>query len=545
MWEARNKLQQPDVILDPDIQTYIAKYLGHNGNTTEMISMLAENYNGRLHQIDAFNVILQKLGVGVQYSFESFITRKLIESFNPSIVDSIYETETTKEWIDKLVTSRFWASFIVELSRRFPSSRFVMEALNKLCVTSPWWVTYLPPRRVEHDSYSRVIAEKLREIQGCTSVNDEQVVDLFKIAATDDLTLVDFILRLDFTRDMAILHGLQDFLIDNEHMRNLFWACVLKLSDYNASDIQYIEYTGPASEYVIEKLHDMTHSNPFIADVAVRKLMGFALVEGNEGFAEGIIQKLMETAGETEADPKFVVRAAKYWRTWDIRVMNERSTILYALKLRFFAVSILPYLNKRVNSGGFYAGNILPPSAEGEFLIEIAYQHPDLLPSVFKVIETAVKTNKKIVGSALDNLLIDLYTIGMTLFKLGCSIEFVRLLGADTPREHNFSKRKKLMEIMRIVEPPYSCEFMHEMIIVLTKPAIRALFFPDKSNVETTASYKQPLEVLIKFCSQMNNDPGTETSEEDAQKYASLCAQARDKLLLVKGTTQRPLDTYF
>ena len=74
MWEARDKLQQPDVIMNPNVQSYIEKFIAHNGNQS------------------AYGSILKKMGFNVLGDFESFITRKLIQSFTPSIVDTLCHT---------------------------------------------------------------------------------------------------------------------------------------------------------------------------------------------------------------------------------------------------------------------------------------------------------------------------------------------------------------------------------------------------------------------------------------------------------------------
>ena len=95
MWETRDKLQQPDVIVNPNVQSYIENFIAHNGNQSEMIAILADNYQVRLHQIDAYDSILKKMGFNVLGDFESFITKKVMQSFNPSIVDTIFRTETS------------------------------------------------------------------------------------------------------------------------------------------------------------------------------------------------------------------------------------------------------------------------------------------------------------------------------------------------------------------------------------------------------------------------------------------------------------------
>lgn len=102
------------------------------------------------------------------------------------------------------------------------------------------------------------------------------------------------------------------------------------------------------------------------------------------------------------------------------------------------------------------------------------------------------------------------------------------------------------MEIIRIVQPPYSEEFLSEMLKTLTKPSVRELFFPDKANPEAHYTYKQPLEVLIKFCSQINDAPGAEVKNPDEeQKYKLLCSDARDALCRIKGHAQRSIVSYF
>ena len=545
MCEARSRLAKPDAIMHPDIQSHIDEYLATDGNTGRMIALLAEGYHGRVHQIDALGHILQKMGVNFMEELESFILRKVVHGFNPGIADSSFESRGAPDWVSGLAGSRFWATIVVELSRRYPTCKFLCHCLNEVCRVNPRFVKFLPPFRIGYESFAHVLRDRCRDAMLCSSPDDKSVMELIQILTTDDRTLAEAAMLLDQERDISLIHAIEKFLTDRPEMNRLFRSFLLRKDGVDPEAISFL-MTPDSLETEFEPTRDLQslagHSL-YVLDVAVKKLMRIALTETDQQKVADVMQCILDATG-CDGDPQILAKAAECWRIRKYSDSSEQSMIIYAVKRRFFATAILPALDQMVSSNSYFGLGVSPPSCESRILQEIAYQHEDLVPYVFGILERALSSEKKLVGGALGFLFEDLYALGYYLFCLGHSIEFIRLLSKKTREAHNFQKKAVLVKIMRTVLPPFSRQFLTEMLNCLTTPHVKALFFPRGQNPSGVA-YVTGLEVIVKFCGQINENDETRTSPSEAHKYEQLRNHARELIYLSKQYKQPSLEAYW
>ena len=541
MCEARSRLAKPDAIMHPDIQSHIDEYLATDGNTGRMIALLSEGYQGRLHQIDALGHILQKMGVNFMDELESYILRKVVHSFNPGMADSAFELRGAPDWVSGLAGSRFWATIVVELSRRYPTCKFLCHCLNEVCRVNPRFVKFLPPFRIGYESFVHVLRDRCRDAMLCSSPDDKSVIELIQILTTDDRTLAEAAMILDQERDISLIHGIEKFLTDRPEMSRLFRSFLLQKDGVDPEIISFLMSPDVEFESIMD-LESLAGHSLYVLDMAVKKMMHIALTETDRRKVADVMQWILDATG-CEGDPQILAKAAECWRNHKYFDSADLSIVIYAVKRRFFATAILPALDQMVSSNSYFGLGVSPPSCESIILQEIAYQYEDLVPYVFGIVERALFCEKKLVGGALGFLLEDLYNLGYYLFCLGSSIEFIRLLSKQTPEVQNFQKKAVLIKIMRSVSPPFSRQFLTEMLNCLTTPHVKRLFFPRGQNASGVA-YVTGLEVIAKFCGQLNESDDTRTSPSEAHKYEELRNHAREVIYQSKQYKQPSLEAY-
>jgi hypothetical protein len=211
------------------------------------------------------------------------------------------------------------------------------------------------------------------------------------------------------------------------------------------------------------------------------------------------------------------------------------------VQTRFFAIALLPILDRQLKSDEYFSQWEALPSPERLIMSEIAYNHRDLIPHLFKLASDAIKHIP--ITRSVDNALLDLYEICFYLFRLGHHLEFLELIGTPTPANDQYLKRKFLVTIMSTVKPPFSKEFLRQMLECLLRPPIKSLFFPDKQKV-LPAMLISALDTVARFTEQINRNEATRTYESDAAKFDELRREARRAVEIAKGVSQRTILSY-
>jgi hypothetical protein len=171
-------------------------------------------------------------------------------------------------------------------------------------------------------------------------------------------------------------------------------------------------------------------------------------------------------------------------------------------------------------------------------LCEIAFHHETLIPDVFKVASWCILQAQLSEQQARDDVLQDCWDICYYLSLLNdnpTKLDFVRLLGTETPFNDDHLKRKFLIYLMRNACPPFTQEFLTEMLACLSKPIVRKLFFPERGH-PLPAVFQSGLEMICRFTEQLNRDYATSTYAKDVKPYDELRREARQRLDAAKGS---------
>jgi hypothetical protein len=264
------------------------------------------------------------------------------------------------------------------------------------------------------------------------------------------------------------------------------------------------------------------------------------LFDRDPEYVRAIVSVLVEIT-QCVCNIDFVVAAVQFVNTWDLGTQNHLSIVLAAVETRFFVTGLMPILSRQVHSADFFKTMDTPPSAERQILCEIAYRHEDLIPVVFEMAADAIMHCPR--ACSIDDALLDLYEICFYLFRLGQHLEFLQLIATPTPSNDQYLKRKFLVILMGIVRPPFSKEFLRQLLDCLCQPPIKSLFFPERGK-PVPAFMVTALETLARFAEQLNRNEETRSFQEDVGRFDELRRDARRTLEVAKGVAQHSIRAF-
>jgi hypothetical protein len=329
-----------------------------------------------------------------------------------------------------------------------------------------------------------------------------------------------------------------DRLSKSPSMFRFFNKLLMHLEHCNPSQFELLNNDGPIRPSDVPTLSLLASGSNFLREKVVRRL-NQAMLHSDDPTA--IVTELISITG-SDIEVEFVVRALAFANPWRFTLDGDLSFVLYCCKARFFAHAILMKIERRFNNNIAFSEGESAPTPERRILCEIAYQHRDMTSAVFRIASSEISKRSR--SSAQNDALAvsEVLEVCFFTFRLGRGIEFVRLLGRDRLGEPAL-RRKFILYVLRDSRPPFSPEFLSELLAVLTKPMIKALFFPEMGR-QATGALAAALGVLVQFTECLNRDNGTRTKECDARPYNELRKQAQRALDLARGTGQPTIRSF-
>jgi hypothetical protein len=254
-----------------------------------------------------------------------------------------------------------------------------------------------------------------------------------------------------------------------------------------------------------------------------------------------IVRELIALTG-SDINLEFVVCALRHASQWRFALEMDLSFVLYACKARFFAHAILTRIEQRFERNVAFSAGDSPPTPERRILCEIAFQHRGMCTAVFRIAEAEVTKRSSSAGQNSSLAISEAFKVCFFAFRLGRAIEFVRLLGAERAGEPSL-RRKFILDVLRDSRPPFSREFLSELLAVLTAPGVRALFFPEVGR-QVVGAQVSALGVMVQFIQGLNRSEETRTEDRDARAYDDLRKRAQRALDLSRGTGQPTLRSF-
>jgi hypothetical protein len=523
----------PDAIMRPDIESIINEHLSAGGEVPAMIAGLARGYAGTLHKIDAFGYLLQKQGVDFRAHFESFLLKKIVDTFDIKFLDRHVNLSSPPEWLPDFIRVPFFCNIVIELARKYPTSPFLALCMNQICMHSPENVKYLLPCRTSLRSFDRVVEDRIRAIQHSSLPSRELLEGLLQCFFTDDLTIFRAAMGLNCRTNTPLIFNMIDRLSKTPALARFFNKLLMKIEGCDDHTFQLLNGHGALQQADLQVLSSLSHHSSFLFELVLRRLSREML----ENPDPTPIVSLLASLTSTEVNTEVVVQAVTYVRTWHFVLEMDLSFVLHACRARFFAHAVLTKIVHRFGQNLFAPDTA--PSPERRILCEIAFQHRDMTLAVFRIAAAEVAKPLAQPSQAVS----EAYEICHFTFRIGHSIDFVRLLGREQSGEPAL-RRKFLVYILRDCRPPFSRTFLTEVLKTLSAPHVRALFFPEPGRI-ASAMLTPALGVLVQFTERLNREEGTKTRECDAKQFDELRKEARRTLDLARGTGQPTLRGFF
>lgn len=534
-----------DAIMHPNVQDHIDKYISSGGSIQSMIEILSKGYKGNMHMIDALGSVMEKHGFSFQQDFEKFLFRKLITNINPHrITEAVDYKNIVVDWVETMISSTFWITIIIELSKRFPNNDFLNFCLSSICKQYPEKVSELPPCSTEFESFSNVFYDRFTRIRYCDSINDPILTSFVKIAATDDLSIMYTLLSLDRNVSVSILQLLEAELENREASLEYMQSMILRLEQCPKQAGELLISDQPLTTEQITFLMDeldnrSQYLNSLICKRLLKDLFNFGLTD------ELRLAYILALCQLTSIDVnvEFMCEAVNIIKTWKF-VQNDVALVCYAVKYKFFAVGLMPFLEHHILSD-FFEYDTPTPSPERQILCEIAYWHECLVSQVLDITKKAILKPRNQPGYVIDEFHKDFYEVLYFLYLIGMSFEVFDFIVHKSRPEDRALNRTLIVKMLRAARKPYSKQFLHVVAEALSDPDIHTLFFTSKGQ-SINKTQITCLEYVCRFAEQINRDDSTRTYDSDAQVFDDIRHQARRTIEISRGrSAQLTLKSFF
>lgn len=130
-------LSQPDYIMEPTVFNDVRKFLKAGGKLSQMIELLANNYNATAQMVNLFAEWLIMTGMEVdevQQLVEDHLKQMIIKHFDPKKADRIFSDETegeeTPSWLTEIIGHPSWRSLIYKLAEMYPDCMMLLFTIK-------------------------------------------------------------------------------------------------------------------------------------------------------------------------------------------------------------------------------------------------------------------------------------------------------------------------------------------------------------------------------------------------------------------------------
>jgi negative elongation factor C/D len=125
--ECLKSMSQPDSIMEPNISNLMKRFLQAGGKLTDAVDVLAKNYHATAEMINLTAEWLIKTGMEVhevQQLVEDHLKQMIIKHFDPKKADKIFsddnEEQQTPAWLTEIIGHPSWRALIYKLAEMYP-----------------------------------------------------------------------------------------------------------------------------------------------------------------------------------------------------------------------------------------------------------------------------------------------------------------------------------------------------------------------------------------------------------------------------------------
>ncbi|KAH0785980.1 hypothetical protein GPJ56_010114 [Histomonas meleagridis] len=433
----------------------------------------------------------------------------------------------------------FIPSLILELIKKNPTSRFLNHSFEKICISTPHLVKRFPPCTANFEAFISVLRTCIMLANSVES-NSQNLEKIISILICDDLTVFFTAQHIDRNNNLPLIHIIQKSLSDQPALHRLFQNSLLRLEGCLDEDISILFHNDLITPESIDRLVQIPNPSAYLQELILFRLESDLF---NPKLPEPTLRKLIESLvclTNSDANLEFIMIAANYIKIWKVDLAVYLTHVTYSIQFHFFSEALISKLRYFVVKGTNHSAHSPNfPSPIRQILCEISYQHHDLIPQIVDMIKDAVVSKRQF--STYFDLIADLFNVLSYIFGLGFPIQVLQVFARKS--DNDSCKRNALVNMLRSCSPPYTQEFLHEMLECLTSEYVKPLFFP-KNKGSNTINVK-PLEALLFFVEQLNRDENTRTLQKDAYVYDDLRREARRLVEIGKNRTQHTLNCFF
>lgn len=135
--ECMNAISQPDSIMEPTIFNHVKRFLQADGKVGQLINALADNYNATAQMVNLFAEWLIMTGMEVdevQQLVEDHLKQMIIKHFDPKKADRIFSDENeesgTPSWLTEIIGHPSWRSLIYKLAEMYPDCMMLLFTIK-------------------------------------------------------------------------------------------------------------------------------------------------------------------------------------------------------------------------------------------------------------------------------------------------------------------------------------------------------------------------------------------------------------------------------
>lgn len=135
--ECLELMSQPDFIMEPAVTGQVKRFLQAGGKIPAMIDVLADNYNATAQMVNLFAEWLIMTGMEhneVQQLVEDHLKQMIIKHFDPKKADRIFSDENdenqTPFWLTEIIGHPSWRSLIYKLAEMYPDCMMLLFTIK-------------------------------------------------------------------------------------------------------------------------------------------------------------------------------------------------------------------------------------------------------------------------------------------------------------------------------------------------------------------------------------------------------------------------------
>lgn len=175
-------MAQPDFIMEPAIFSQVKKFLQAGGKMTALTDVLADNYQATAEMINLSAEWLIKTGMEVhevQQLVEDHLKQMIIKHFDPKKADRIFADENdenqTPSWLTEIIGHPSWRSLIYKLAEMYPDC-MMLQFTIKLISDAGFQgeITSISTASQQLDVFARILKTLTTNILGGNEEDSEK-----------------------------------------------------------------------------------------------------------------------------------------------------------------------------------------------------------------------------------------------------------------------------------------------------------------------------------------------------------------------------------